>query len=145
IRRACNSLNITLASLNDLASDHQELWVVQSEVERYISDLQIDSETPKSEARIKAEADAYAICYGWHYMLRDTTDSAIWKCSILSRGTSLNRVARFGPYPLDRPAVLRPDFLLEFIRDFIGGEQKLSIGEVMLASYVRSVEYFIDQ
>jgi hypothetical protein len=145
VRDACIQLNIGQVSLNDLASIHQDLWVVQTDIEGHISALQVGSDSPKSEARIKAEADAYAICFGWHYTLEHGADPALWKCSILSRGTSLNRVARFGPHPLDRPVVLRPDLLQEFIRDFVGGEQRISVSDVMLASYVRSVEYFIDK
>ena len=145
VRDACKRLNIGQVSLNDLASVHQDLWVVQTDIEGHISALQVGSDTPKSEARIKAEADAYAICFGWHYTAEHGSDLALWKCSILSRGTSLNRVSRFGPHPLDRPVVLRPDLLQEFISDFVGGEQRVSVSDVMLASYVRSVEYFIDK
>ncbi|MGB6690541.1 MAG: SIR2 family protein [Terracidiphilus sp.] len=145
VRDACTRFNIEQVTLNDLASIHQELWVVQTDIEGYISALQVGNDAPKSEARIKAEADAYAICFGWNYAAEPGVDLALWKCSILSRGTSLNRVARFGPHPLDRPVVLRPDLLQEFISDFLGGEQTVSVSDVMLASYVRSIDYFIDK
>ena len=145
VRDACFRFAIGQVSLNDLASNHQELWAVQTDVEGYISALQVGNDTPKSDARIKAEADAYTICLGWNYKAEQEADLALWKCSILSRGTSLNRVARFGPHPLDRAVVLRPDLLQEFISDFVDGDQTVSVSGVMLSTYVRSVDYFIDK
>jgi hypothetical protein len=145
IKEKCSESGIELLSINHIADAHHDVWTVREEVEEYITGQQIYNETPKSEQRIKGEAYAYAVCYGWKYVKPEGIASELWRCSVVSQGGSLNRVARFGPHPFDRPIVLRPDSLEEFVSSFVGSEQKVSVSEAMLANYVHSIDHFIDR
>ena len=145
VRAACSTHGIELVSFNEIGSERIDMWNIRMEVEKYIENQQMYSDNPKSDLRIKAEAYAYTVCYGWGLLCPKDAPQELWRCSVLSQGTSLNRVARWGPHPLARPVVIRPDSLQEFIQSFVSVKQTTSIGDVMLATYVQGVDYFIDK
>jgi len=145
VRQRLQEMGIEVFSLNTLATQNQELWIVQQEVEEYIALLQLDAEFPKTEARIKSEAEAFTVAYGWGALRPDNTGEDVWKCSVLSRGGFLNKVAFNGPRPTESSIAVRPDALHEFVRSFAGAERKTSLADVMLATYVRSADHFIDK
>jgi hypothetical protein len=145
IKAKIASLGIEIYSLNEIAAVNPDVWVIQSETEKFIADSQVGLENPKSSPRIRGESYAYAICHDWEYVKPENSSSDFWQCSLLSQGMSLNKVAKSGPYPIQRPLVIRPDALQEAIKAFMPAEQTVTVSESMLATYVFSAEHFIDK
>jgi len=130
-----------------LTKDNAEFYVVRDQSEEFINSSA--AEIPdfyKSEARMRAESEVYAVIYSWERLRPATRKSEQWRCSFLSRGTFLNKVAAYGPYKIDGNITVRPDLLYEFLCRFEGaGNLKVPLRDLLLATYFRSASYFIDR
>jgi hypothetical protein len=95
---------------------------------------------------MRAEAEVYAVIYSWERLRPASSTSEQWRCSFLSRGTFLNRVAAYGPHKVAGNITVRPEVLYEFLCRFEGtGNLKVPLKDLLLAGYFRSASYFIDK
>lgn len=140
-------LGIGFLPMATLTKDNAEFYVVRDQSEEFINTSA--ASTPdfyKSEARMRAEAEVYAVIYSWDRLKPQATRPEEWRCSFLSRGTFLNRIALKGPFRLNRNLTVRPDLLYEFLCRFEGnGNLRIPLKELLLATYFRSANYFIDK
>lgn len=96
----------------------------------------------KSLLRMKSEAEVYVMIRNWK--LRDGVKDG--ECSFLSQGGFINKIARESELSLDRNIVIRPDALYEFlVRMSSKIEKQMSFKEVLISTYFRATEYFIDK
>jgi predicted nucleic acid-binding protein len=130
-----------------LTKDNAEFYVVRDQSEEFINSSATEMpEIYKSEARMRAESEVYAVIYSWEKLRPANRKSEQWRCSFLSRGTFLNKVAVYGPYKIDRNITVRPELLYEFLCRFEGaGNLKVPLKDLLLATYFRSASYFIDK
>ncbi len=147
IRDKMSEYGIEFLPMAPLVKDNSDFYVVRDQSEEFISSSA--AETPdfyKSEARMRAEAEVYAVIYSWDRMRPSTLPSGQWRCSFLSRGTFLNKVAANGPHQLGGNITVRPDLLYEFLCRFEGaGNLKVPLKDLLLATYFRSSSYFVDK
>jgi len=142
---------IDFLPLGTLTKDNSEFYVVRDESEAFInsSAAEMAAELPefyKSEARMRAEAEVYAVVYSWQRLRPKTLAPEQWRCSFLSRGTFLNKIAAYGPYKLDGIVTVRPDLLYEFLSRFEGsGNLRVPLKDLLLATHFRAADYFIDK
>jgi hypothetical protein len=95
---------------------------------------------------MRAESEVYAVIYSWDKLRPADHKLEQWKCSFLSRGTFLNKVAAYGPHKIDGNITVRPEVLYEFLCRFEGaGNLKVPVKDLLLAAYFRSASYFIDK
>lgn len=130
-----------------LTKDNSDFYVVRDQSEVFISNSA--AEMPdfyKSESRMRAESEVYAVIYSWERMRPVNGAPGQWRCSFLSRGTFLNKVAVYGPHRLEGSITVRPDSLYEFLSRFEGaGDLNIPLKDILLATYFRSASYFIDK
>jgi len=145
-RRLLNEYRIDLMGFNDLAARNQEAFVVREEVEHFIAQKAQEREIPRSEHRMKAEAEVYTYLYFWQELAPDPALRSDWKSSFLSQGGFLNWIAQEGPYPLGRAVVVSSDALYELLVRL--GETPTrfaSFADVLHSSYLYSADYFVDR
>jgi len=147
IKDRAASLGIEFLPMAPLTKDNSEFYIVRDQSEEFISNSAAEqAEIYKSEARMRAEAEVYAVIYSWERMRPANSTTGQWRCSFLSRGTFLNRVAAYGPHKIEGNITVRPEVLYEFLCRFEGtGNLKVPLKDLLLAGYFRSASYFIDK
>jgi len=151
VKEKAAELGVEFLSLGTLTKDNSEFYVVRDESEAFInsSAAGMAAELPdfyKSEARMRAEAEVYAVIYSWQRLRPKGLAPEQWRCSFLSRGTFLNKIAAYGPYKVDGIVTVRPDLLYEFLSRFEGsGNLRIPLKDLLLATHFRAADYFIDR
>lgn len=148
IKDKAGEFGVQFLPIGQMVKDNSEFYVVRDQSEAFINSCA--SEMPdfyKSEIRMRAESEVYAVIYSWERMRPvGHKSSEEWRCSFLSRGTFLNKVALEGPYRITNNVTVRPDLLYEFLCRFEGaGNLKVPLKDLLLATYFRSANYFIDK
>jgi hypothetical protein len=147
IKEKAADLGIEFLPMAPLTKDNSDFYIVRDQSEEFINDSAAEQpEIYKSEARMRAEAEVYAVIYSWERLRPASSTSEQWRCSFLSRGTFLNRVAAYGPHKVAGNITVRPEVLYEFLCRFEGtGNLKVPLKDLLLAGYFRSASYFIDK
>jgi hypothetical protein len=147
IKDKAAEVGIEFLPMGPLTKDDPEFYIVRDQSEAFINTSAAEMpEIYKSEARMRAESEVYAVIYSWDKMRPANQESQQWKCSFLSRGTFLNKVAAYGPHKIDGNITVRPEVLYEFLCRFEGaGNLKVPLKDLLLATYFRSASYFIDK
>lgn len=140
------SIGIDYFNPNQISSHYLEYFDVKSETNSFLE--QRIAERPdiqKTQGRIEAETEVYAVVHGWDH-LDDKPRETERKCSFLTYSSFLNKVAHEGPYPIYRNIVVRPDVLYEFVGRLEPlGKLSVPFKDVLLSTYFRSADYFIDK
>src|SRR5579872_1152069 len=146
IKDKAAELGIQFLPMAPLIKDNSEFYVVRDQSEAFINSSAEMTDLYKSEVRMRAESEVYAVIYSWERMRPAGHKTEQWRCSFLSRGTFLNKVAVHGPYKMAGNITVRPDLLYEFLCRFEGtGNLKVPLKDLLLATYFRSSSYFIDK
>ncbi len=147
IRQKAAEVGIEFLPMGALTYDNAEFYIVRDQSEEFINTSAAELlEIHKSEARMRAEAEVYAVIHSWGKMRPANQKSEQWKCSFLSQGTFLNKVAAYGPHKIDGNITVRPEVLYEFLCRFEGtGNLNVPLKDLLLATYFRSASYFIDK
>lgn len=147
VRAQLGRLGIEFFGTHNISSKNQNYFVVQQETVTALSELRdARPEIQKSSERIETESEVYATICLWKVLKPDDVAPDDWKCSFLTYSSFLNRTANEGPNPVGRNIIVRPDVLYEFVgRMEPSGDFKVQFKDVLLATYFRSAEYFIDK
>jgi predicted nucleic acid-binding protein len=147
LRAQLDRLGIESFSTDRIYSKDQDYFVVQHETTTWMSDLRhARPEIQKSSERIETESEVYATICFWKVLRPGDVAPEDWNCSFLTYSSFLNRPANEGPNPVGRNIIVRPDVLYEFVgRMQPSGDFNVQFKDVLLATYFRSAEYFIDK
>jgi len=147
IRKKLVEISVEPFNPNRIAEKDYNFHTMKEKVARFaVEKSALPPETRKSVSRAEAEAEAYSVICLWQNLRPRDIAEVDWKCSFLSQGTFLNRIAHEGPFPLGHNVTQRPDVLYEFLgRLEIGGKPSVEFKDVLLSTYFRAADYFIDK
>ncbi len=135
--------NINQIEIDSFGKYSDDLKYEKEKVFDYIEQKADESnKVDKSSSRKKSEAEAFVIIRNWHLRYKE----GINECSFLSQGGFLNKIAHECEFKIERNIVIRPDVLYEFLIRLSSRIKKhMSFKEVLISTYFRSTEYFIDK
>jgi hypothetical protein len=138
--------DVTPFNFQALADLRQEAFVDRDETEVYIRDLALEHLIDKTEGRIRAEAEAYAIVANWEVQFDTVDQEGAKDVAVLSQGGFLNRVAFQGPHALRRYIVIPPDALYGFLLNSGGTrEPSLAFRELVVSPMFDTTSHFVDK
>lgn len=141
--------SIRVIDFQQITNKNQQAFVDRDETEAFIQKQAEESQIDKSETRIKAEAEAYAIVANWDMTKPDDLPAepgVIWDIAFLSQGGFLNRIARYGPRPLGKYVVVPPETLYGFLlRIGLKPALGMSFRELMVSPLFDTGSHFIDK
>jgi hypothetical protein len=134
-------------SPSEITKSDLNYFVTKEEVKNFLeASVAQRADVQKTEYRIEAEAEVYAVIESWSSMPHPDSAAEDWKCSFLTYAGFLNRVAHEGPVPVHRNIIVRPDVLYEFLGHLEPfGRFDTPFKDVLLSSYFRAADYFIDK
>ncbi|MEX2227102.1 MAG: hypothetical protein WEB52_11710 [Dehalococcoidia bacterium] len=141
-------LGVATFSFETITKSHHQAFVDRDETEEFIRESAAERLIEKSDVRIKAEAEAYATVANWDALKdeKEEDPTRAWDIAVLSQGGFLNRVARFGPRPIDRYVVVAPDALYGFLlRSGTRPSSRSSFRELIVSPLFDSSAHFVDK
>jgi hypothetical protein len=140
------SYGIPLFDFNAILVKQAESGFAKDTLVDFIRQMANQADITKTDLRMRCEAEAYSIIRYWGILRPPDIQESEWECSLLSQGGFLNRIARESEFPLDKNIIIRIDALYEFLLRFGSPKRKeLAFKDVLLSSYFRSAEYFVDK
>jgi len=139
---------IKILELDEHKTNYADFDYEKEKIFDYIDETATLSGIEKTSTRKRSEAEAYIIIKNWAKLLPPLNSESKNdpKCSFLSQSGFLNKLAKEGPLPYNEKIIIRADAFYEFLLRFNKTEpHNLSFKSVMLSSYFKSAEYFIDE
>lgn len=137
-----NEFGFTIKNLEDIQLDKMIALPMRDNILKLIETLAEDSPSEKKHTRMRAESEVYTMIFNWGQIKKEVDE----ECSFLSQGGFLNRLARESDYRINRNIIIRSDALYEFVvRSGPRITQNIPFRDVMLSSYFRGAEYFVDK
>jgi hypothetical protein len=144
-----NSLNLPCLDFKVLGDLREEAFIDRDDTKEFIRREAEDRLIDKSDSRIEAEAEAYTLIANAGVLgdkLTPSAKEAAKDLAVLSQGGFLNRIARYGPQPLNKYIVVPPEALYAFLlRSGVVAEHSLSFRELMVSSLFDTSLHFIDR
>jgi len=150
IKHLESHFGISLFHFGTLASKRQAVFLDRDETAHFIRQQAEERLIDKGESRVKAEAEAYTIVRNWDAMngehLASGAGHEAWDVAVLSQGGFLNRIARFGPKPIERYIVVPPDALYGFLlRSGAVPQGGLAFRELLVSPLFDTSAHFVDK
>ena len=140
-----NNYGIELFEISKIFNKSNESTFARDSLVTYVLEKADEADIEKNQLRAKCEAEAYVIIKYWDLIKTDKSNEE-WQCSFLSQGGFLNRIAKESNFPINKNIVIRIDALYEFLLRFGTVQRKqISFKDILLSTYFRSAEYFIDK
>lgn len=137
---------ITIFNFDVLSSVNPQSLFARDKLLEFVRNKADEAQIDKGDLRVRCESEAYAIIRYWDAFRPTASHDEEWQCSFLSQGGFLNRIARESEFPLQKNIVVKIDALYEFLIRFGGTDGKqIAFKDVLLSSYFRAAEYFVDK
>lgn len=131
-----------IKNLTDITATENDILHDRDSVLKFIETLSEESPNEKKPSRMRAEAEVYTMILNWEKFKKEDGE----ECSFLSQGGFLNKIARESNFKINRNIIIRADALYEFVvRSGPKIKQPVQFRDVMLSSYFRAAEYFVDK
>lgn len=138
--------SIKIFNNDALFNQGNDAFYQRDKLYEFIRNKALGSGIEKSTPRALVEAEAYTIIYYWSTFKPKDVSEEDWNCSFMSQGGFLNRIASESDFKLTKNIVVKIDALYEFLMRYSTNfSNEISFSDVLLSSYFKSAEYFIDK